>query len=76
MTQFIDGKKTYISAAGGMIYGLLIALKIVPSETSVWMIIGSAGVIGLRSAAAKLINAYGSTVLPVIVKDVKEVIDQ
>lgn len=75
LVSLIDGKKTYISAIGGIVYGLLIALKVTPSESSVWAIIGSAGVIGVRSAASKLINAYGSTVLPVIVRDAKEAIN-
>ena len=54
MAAFLSGRKTYITALAGAVYGVLIATKVVHSEAGVWAIIGSANVAAWRSALASL----------------------
>ena len=55
MTAFLSGRKTYITALAGAVYGVLIATKVVHSEASAWAIIGSLNVVGWRAALAKVV---------------------
>jgi len=54
MWAFLQGKKTYLTALAGAVYGALIATNVVHSDGAVWSIIGSANLASWRSALAKL----------------------
>ena len=54
MAAFLSGRKTYITAFAGAVYGVLIATKVVHSEAGVWAIIGSANVAAWRSALSTI----------------------
>ena len=54
MDTFLRGRKTYITALAGAVYGVLIVTKVVHSDAGVWAIIGSANVAAWRSALASI----------------------
>ena len=67
MAAFLSGRKTYITALAGAVYGVLIATKVVHSEAGVWAIIGSANVGAWRSAFASMFGpAPVAAVAPVV----------
>jgi hypothetical protein len=70
MATFLRGRKTYITALAGAVYGVLIATKVVHSEAGVWAIIGSANVAAWRSALATLFGPEPTPVLPAPAVDV------
>jgi hypothetical protein len=69
MMAFLSGKKTYLTALAGAIYGVLVATKVVPSELSVWSVIVSGNVAAWRSAFAKAVSeppAAITTAIPTV----------
>jgi hypothetical protein len=67
MAAFLSGKKTYITALAGAVYGVLIATKVVHSDLGVWTIIGSANVGAWRSAFTSMFGpAPVAAVAPVV----------
>ena len=61
MLAFLAGKKVYLTALAGAVYGILIGTKIVPNELSVWAVIGSAHLAVWRSALAGLLLSSDAT---------------
>ena len=57
MVAFLSGKKTYLTALAGAVYGVLIATKVVPSEVSVWATIGSLNMASWKLALDKWFSA-------------------
>ena len=51
--EFIEGNRTYVLAAAGGIYAVLIGLGIVPSLEWAWALIGSGAVATMRAGIAK-----------------------
>jgi len=56
MAAWLSGKKTYLTAAAGAAYGLLVALKIVANEPPIWAIIASGNIASWRAALGKTVS--------------------
>jgi hypothetical protein len=54
MVKWLQGKKTYITALAGAVYGVLIAAKVVPSEAGVWGAIASLNIAAWKAAFDKV----------------------
>ena len=58
MVAWLQGKKTYITALAGAVYGVLIATRVVPSEAGVWGAIGSLNVAAWKAAFDKVMVSH------------------
>ncbi len=62
MVAWLSGKKTYITAAAGAVYGLLVAFKIVANEPAIWATIASGNIAAWRAAMGKVIGTTTTAV--------------
>jgi hypothetical protein len=59
MAAFLSGKKVYLTALAGAVYGVLIACKVTPNEFAVWSVIASGNVAAWRAAFEKAASKEG-----------------
>ena len=55
MVKWLSGKKVYLTALFGALYGLLIATKVVANDAAVWTIIASGNIASWRAALGKVV---------------------